>query len=1173
MLIETTTRAGTERMTETTTDTYTPIDRALADQAVALVRDWLLQSSRVEQDPAAARLAGVLSDPNGLAFTVGFVDGVVRPDDIHVAAHNLRALTPIIPRFLPWPLRTLIRAGAELSKLAPWAVVPTARWALRRMVRHLIVDASDARLGEAINRIKHDDPGIRLNVNLLGEAILGEQEAARRLEGTRRLLERADVDYVSIKVSATVAPHSPWAFDDAVAHAVTALTPLFELAASAPDGAKFINLDMEEYKDLDLTLAVFTALLDKPEFLNLEAGIVLQAYLPDALGAMIRLQEFSQTRRARGGAPIKVRVVKGANLPMEHVDAEIHGWPLATWHSKQESDASYKAVLDYALRPEHTDAVRIGVAGHNLFDVALAWLLANKRGVTSAIDFEMLLGMATAQAEVVRNEVGSLLLYTPVVHPNEFDVAIAYLVRRLEEGASQENFMSAVFELESSSALFERERDRFLASVAAIPTSVPTPNRVQDRPAEALAGATGLRASSTEEGFHSTPDSDHSIAANREWARAIQARMQGSELGAETAKQNLISKPAELNARIAAAVAAGAAWRALGTDARAEILHRAGTLLEARRGELLEVAGSECGKVIEQGDPEVSELVDFAHYYAERGRELDQVAGARFEPARLTVVTPPWNFPLAIPGGGVLAALASGSPVIFKPATEARRCGAVVAQALWDAGVPRELLQYVQLSEHGLGRELISHPDVQRVILTGGYETAELFRSFRMDLPLLAETSGKNAIIVTPSADLDLAAKDVAYSAFGHAGQKCSAASLVVLVGSVASSDRFRRQLIDAVSSYRVGMPWEPPSQVGPLIGPASGKLLRALTSLEPGQKWVLEPQQLDADGALWKPGIREGVEPGSEYHLTEYFGPVLGIMTADDLDEAIAIVNAIDYGLTSGLHSLDQDEIAVWAEQVEAGNLYVNRHITGAIVQRQPFGGWKKSSVGAGAKAGGPNYLVGLGSWHDAPVPGGVTTGPDPIADAAVAAARQAGLGESELSWLQAALETDYHAYAQEFGEARDVTGLAAEQNVLRYRQLAVTVRVEDATDAQLIRVIAAGARAGSPVTVSTPAALTPAVADYLAQLEFPVQVENRVQWGARAAALAAAGGRVRLLGGSVSELAAAVSGSPNLAIYAGEVVTSGRIELLTFLHEQAVSITAHRFGTPREYSLTLQN
>lgn len=1140
-------------MTQTTTVSTGHADIAeLADEAIALVKRWLDESRDIPTDTAAQRLAGVLSDPHGLDFTVGFVDGVVRPEDLSVAARRLRDLAPITPKFLPAALRGLVRLGGALAPAFPGIVVPISRRVLRGMVRHLIVDATDAKLGKAIRRIRSED-GVHLNINLLGEAILGEEEAARRLKGTRRLLERDDVDYVSIKVSSTVAPHSPWAFDAAVEHAADALVPLYRIAVAR---SKFINLDMEEYKDLDLTIAVFTSILDREEFRGLEAGIVLQAYLPDALGAMVRLQEWSAARVAAGGAPVKVRVVKGANLPMERVDAETHGWELATWHSKQASDSSYKAVLDYALRPEHVKNVRIGIAGHNLFDIALAWLLANRRQATDGIEFEMLLGMASAQATVVRRTVGSLLLYTPVVHPAEFDVAIAYLIRRLEEGASTDNFMSAVFELDGEPELFDRERDRFLASIASMPEGVPGPNRTQDRalPAEP----------SPNDSFENTPDTDPSLAANRAWGDAIRSRMTASTLGDDTVRDNTLSDAAALDAVISRATAAGDAWRALGAAGRAEILHRAGDALEARRADLLEVMGSEAGKVLEQGDPEVSEAIDFARYYAESAKRVEAIEGAVHKPVGLTVVTPPWNFPVAIPAGSTLAALASGSPVIIKPARQARRSGAVMVEALWEAGVPRDVLQYVQLDGRELGTQLVSAPAVERVILTGGYETAELFRSFRPDLPLLAETSGKNAIIVTPSADLDLAAKDVAYSAFGHAGQKCSAASLVILVGTVATSERFRRQLIDAVGSYKVGDPSDGTSRIGPLIGPAEGKLLHALTTLEPGESWVLEPERLDDDGQLWKPGIREGVASGSPFHLTEYFGPVLGIMTAKTLDEAIGMVNAIDYGLTSGLHSLDEDEVAQWLAAVQAGNVYVNRGTTGAIVQRQPFGGWKKAAVGTGTKAGGPNYLVGLSDWEDAPVTAEAPI--DAVSRAALAAAKDA---EADTVWLQGALATDAAAWAEEFGAVRDVTALETEQNALRYDTVPVTIRLERATATESIRVIAAGIRTGARVAVSAAEELPDAVRTWANAAGVVIAVEDEKGWGARAARLAESGGRIRLVGGDVATVAGYTSGSPAVAIYAGPVVSAGRIELLPYLREQAVSISSHRFGTPHRYAI----
>ncbi|WP_026538222.1 proline dehydrogenase family protein [Arthrobacter sp. 9MFCol3.1] len=1145
---------------------------ALAEDTIALVRHWLTEAAKVPVDASAEQLAGVLKDPNGLDFTVGFVDGVVRPEDLQVAARNLAALAPKVPAFLPWYMRSAVRLGGTMAPVLPQVVIPVARRVLREMVGHLIVDATDAKLGPAIAKIRKD--GIKLNVNLLGEAVLGEHEASRRLEGTHTLLSRPDVDYVSIKVSSTVAPHSAWAFDEAVEHVVEKLTPLFARAASyasAGQKAKFINLDMEEYKDLDMTIAVFTRILDKPEFKNLEAGIVLQAYLPDALSAMIRLQDWAAARRADGGAAIKVRVVKGANLPMEQVEASLHGWPLATWGTKQDSDTNYKRVINYSLHPDRIRNIRIGVAGHNLFDIAFAWLLAKQRGIADTaqqgIEFEMLLGMAQGQAEAVRQDVGSLLLYTPVVHPAEFDVAIAYLIRRLEEGASQDNFMSAVFELSENETLFEREKQRFLASLAKLDDEVPGPNRLQNRalPAAPL----------PHDSFENTADTDPSLPANRDWGRAILGRVTTSTLGNASVEAATINDAATLNAVIDTAVEKGKAWGALSGAERAEILHRAGDVLEARRADLLEVMASETGKTIDQGDPEISEAVDFAHYYAESARKLDDVDGATFVPAKLTVVTPPWNFPVAIPAGSTLAALAAGSAVVVKPAKQARRSGAVMIEALWEAGVPRDVLTMVQLGERELGQQLISHPAVDRVILTGGYETAELFRSFRKDLPLLAETSGKNAIIVTPSADLDLAAKDVAYSAFGHAGQKCSAASLVILVGSVAKSKRFHNQLIDAVTSLKVGYPQDPASQMGPIIEPANGKLLNALTTLGEGETWAVEPRKLDDSGKLWSPGVRSGVRRGSYFHLTEFFGPVLGVMTAETLEEAIAIQNQIEYGLTAGLHSLNTEELGIWLDTIQAGNLYVNRGITGAIVQRQPFGGWKKSAVGAGTKAGGPNYLVGLGEWVSKPSTAAGTPGAAP-AHAGVRRIEDAAKGfltADELAPLQRALASDARAWAEEFGTAKDVSGLSAERNVFRYRPLPVTVRLaEGEALAGLVRTVAAGVLAGSALTVSTAVELPAQLRAVLSGLGVAATVENDAEWLASAGTLAAAGklsgARIRLIGGDAKALSEATGGRPDLAVYVHPVTEAGRVELLPFLHEQAISITAHRFGTPNHIS-----
>ncbi|MGV8880870.1 MAG: proline dehydrogenase family protein [Rhodoglobus sp.] len=1137
-----------------------------ADEATATVRRWLTESKSAKPDASAERLAGVLKDPRGLEFTLGFVDGVVRPEDLRVAGRNLERISHIIPSFLPWYLRFVIMVGGAFAPVIPWPIVPIARWVLRRMVGHLVIDATPAKLTKTLAHLRAQNR--RLNLNLLGEAVLGEDEADRRLAGTRDLLARDDVDYVSIKVSSVASQLSMWAFDEMVDNVVTRLTPLYELAAGA-ETPKFINLDMEEYRDLDLTMAVFMKLLDQPQLGNLEAGIVLQTYLPDALGALQKLVTWATERQANGGAGIKVRIVKGANLAMEHVDAAIHGWPLATYNTKVDTDTNYKRVLDWAFRPDRAAAVRLGVAGHNLFDVAHAWHLAKRRGVSDRVEFEMLLGMATGQADAVAKDVGGLLLYTPVVHPNEFDSAISYLVRRLEENASSENFMSGVFELADDRRVFEREATRFREALEALEDDEePRPFRIQNR-ANAFDIAEGA-------GFSNEPDTDPSLSANREWAARILERSADSTLGIDTIDAATVTDADDLESIIAGAREASGDWLARPAADRARVLHDAGDVLAAFRGRLIEVMASETGKTIAEADVEVSEAVDFARYYSRHSLELDHVDGATFVPPRLIVVTPPWNFPVAIPAGSVLAALAAGSSVIIKPAPQARRSGAVMVEALWEAGIPRELLRLVDIEEGDLGRQLVAHESVDRVILTGGWETATLFRSWRNDLPLLAETSGKNAIIVTPSADLDLAVADVVRSAFGHAGQKCSAASLVILVGSVATSERFRRQLVDSVRSLRVGYPQDAVSQMGPLVEPASGKLLGALTTLDEGQSWLVEPRQLDEVGQLWSPGVRDGVAAGSEFHLTEYFGPVLGIMTAHSLDEAIDLQNAVPYGLTTGIHSLDPTEVSRWLDTVEAGNLYVNRGITGAIVRRQPFGGWKRSTVGTGAKAGGPNYLVTLGSWQPIPRTPVNNIKLDGLGRkvASVIKKSQSALDFPDFDWVRAAGQSDEIAWAEEFGLSRDVSGLHVERNVLRYRPVHVTIRLSEGEHlSHLIRLIAAASRVDAPITISSALPVPTALIESFDELNpiadvRRVTVESDASWRGRADVLT---GRVRLVGGDARALAEAVDGSPDVAIYSGPVTTSGRIELLPFVHEQAVSVTAHRFGNPNRAMLKL--
>ncbi len=1078
--------------------------------AVALARRWAAARG---EDPGSVRLAALVADPDGLDLAVRFVDRVVRPEDPRVAARELARLRRHPgsgTTALGGVDRALLAAGSLAAPLAPAVVVPLARARLRALVGHLVADAGPG-LGPHLATIHAQ--GFRTNLNLLGEAVLGEAEARRRMRRVATLAARPDVDHVSVKVSSVASRLSPWALD---ADAERIRSRLRVLAASAARHDAALTVDMEEYQHLHLTLRAFWGLLEDPTLHDARLGLAVQAYVPDALAVVDEITDRAFARVRAGGRPVTVRLVKGANLPMEHVDAELHGWPPAPYATKAETDASYVRLLDRTLDAARTPAVRVGVASHNLFHVALAHVLATDRGVRDAMHVEMLLGMAPAQARAVLRDVGTVRLYTPVVARQDADVAIAYLVRRLEETAAEQNVVRAL--LADDDAALDAHEAAFRASVQDAPSVGSRPRR-RTHPPSPLPSPPDARPGRA--GFANAADTDPADPATAVWAATALAHR------VDVPPPVPLRSVADVDAAVGRAVAARASWAATPSRERAAFLMRVADALENRRADLLSVMAHEAGKTPAEADPEVSEAVDFARYYADRALDLADgvVPGARFRPGGVTVVTPPWNFPVAIPVGSVLAALAAGSPVLAKPAPQTPRCAALalgaVQQVLDDAGAPPGVLQVVTAPEDEVGRRLVAHPEVARVLLTGSIETARLFASWREDLDVLAETSGKNAIVVTPSADVDLAVADVVRSAFGHAGQKCSAASLLILVGSAGYSARLRRQLADAVRSIAVGPATDPATAMGPLVEPASGKLLRALTTLDPGERWLVRPRRLDDAGRLWTPGVKHGVRPGSFFHLTECFGPVLGVMHAPTLEQAVALQNAVPFGLTGGLHSLDEDEIARWLDRVEVGNAYINRHITGAIVRRQPFGGWKASTVGPGAKAGGPHYVAQLGTWSDAD-----------------------DVPTDDEGWLAWAAADDARAWS-DLGRPVDPSGLASEANVLTHRPIPhLTLRVgDDAREREVRRVLAAARLVGVPVTVS------------------PAPDEPHEAFAARVREGDVVG-RLRAVGRCPGLAAAARTRAGEVALLDGPVLASGHRELLTVLREQSVSRTNHRFG-----------
>jgi RHH-type proline utilization regulon transcriptional repressor/proline dehydrogenase/delta 1-pyrroline-5-carboxylate dehydrogenase len=1111
----------------------------VADAAVDLVAQWMTAASASRRSAAdAKRLADLLDDPDGVVFAMRFVDRVIRPEDNDVAARQFADIVADSgsPKFLGPIDRVLMQLGARLAPMFPEIVMPLAKRRMRALVGHLIADADPDKLGAHLAR--ETDAGFSLNVNLLGEAVLGEDEAERRFAATCDVLARDDVDYASIKISAIVSQLNLWAFDHTLDRVEDRLRTLYR-AAQQTSPPKFVNLDMEEYRDLELTVEAFTTVLDEPEFAGLTAGIVLQAYLPDSFPYLQRLTAWANERSGHGGH-IKIRLVKGANLAMEKTEAALHGWEQAPYRTKEETDANYKRCLDWVLTAERTKGVRVGVASHNLFDVAWAHLLAQSRGVADRVDFEMLKGMAPDHASNIRDLSYGMRLYTPVVRREDFDTSISYLIRRLEENSSPENFIHSIFRLAPASREFAEQEERFRRSLAIRWEVSAGPNRLQDRShPQPFDGV---------QPFANEPDTDPALPANRVWL------MERITDRADPLRAPLVTDTGRVDEVVARAVEAQRSWWARPADERRDALHRVADTMANRRGDLLTVMIHEAAKTPAEADPEISEAIDFARWYADHAVGLGAVPGARFEPLGVVTVVPPWNFPVAIPAGGVFAALAAGSSVILKPAPETPKCAEVLAEICWEAGIPADVLQYLRVPDDAVGRHLVTHDDVGGVILTGSWETAGLFKSWKPALRLFAETSGKNALVVSPHADLDLAAADLVASAFGHSGQKCSAASLGILVGDVYDSDRFRRQLVDAARSLHMGQTADLETVFGPVIRTPEDPLLRALTTLDEGEAWLLEPQRLDDEGRLWSPGIRLGVAGDSWFHETECFGPVLGLMRARDLDHAIDLQNASDYGLTGGIHTLEADEVEQWLDAVEVGNAYVNRKITGAIVRRQPFGGWKRSAVGPGAKAGGPNYVAQLGTWH----PDGEPDDPD----VPIAAVRRASdvvatqIGDRAASWLRAAARSDEAWWQREIGWAHDPSALGYEANILRYLPRPdILIRIPD--EGRLVegvRCVMAAIRAGGAFTVSMGEHI-----DMLGELPVQVVVETEQELMARLSDLRF--GRVRHVGDPSDDFHSA-AWQAEVDVDDAPVTAAGRVELIHYVREQAISRTMHRFG-----------
>jgi RHH-type proline utilization regulon transcriptional repressor/proline dehydrogenase/delta 1-pyrroline-5-carboxylate dehydrogenase len=1140
-----------------------------------------------EERARRRRLSRLLGDPKGQLLSVLLTDRVARDKTFEHSAETVSYLVARlgVPKFMTPAERLQLTLGSAVGSLAPHLTGKLIARHIRDEVEGLVFPLE--KLTAYLSRRKAE--GIGVNVNQLGEEVLGEAQAIARLGQYLALLARPEIDTISVKLSSIFSQIDLFAWESSQAQLAERLRQIYR--AAQRDSQKLVYLDMEAYKDLRFTLELFQRLLDEPELSALTAGVVLQAYIPDSFRLQRELIAWAVERRRRGGAPIRLRIVKGANLAAERVFASRMGWELPIYPSKHEVDANYKRMLMAAMEPEAAHAVRLGIASHNVFDLAFGLVLRASRAVEDAVGFEVLEGMANSLQKALALIGAPVLTYAPAVGAAEMDSAIAYLIRRLDENTAPENYLSHAFSMRRGDAAYEAQAERFRRALRALDRPGDAARRPQNRFAEPVDLSKGAA-------FANEPDTDFAVANHRQVVlRALGelGRRACFDLCSVIAGKRCDTGPVALGfdpsrprvvpyryhlARAAdlerAVAVAERAQRAPQKSAdRREIVRRVAQLLRRRRAELIAAMVLDAGKRVGEADSEVSEAIDFAEYYLRlaEGRERDERIAAR--PKGVVLVTSPWNFPLAIPMSGVLAAFLGENSVIFKPALETAFVGERMATLLYDAGVPPEALSFV-LCRDEEGSLLLRHPGVAAVVLTGATSTAQFFLEQRPDLDLHAETGGKNALIISALADRELAIRDLVASAFGYAGQKCSAASLAILLGPVHDDPYFLEQLRDAALSLSVGSAWDPASVVTPLIRPPGPALERGLSALEPGESWLLEPRCHPDNPCLWSPGIKLGVAPGSFCHETELFGPVLSVLRADDLDAAIELANATRYGLTGGLHSLDEREQARFVERAQCGNLYINRTITGAIVGRQPFGGHKASSVGPGAKAGGPNYVDQLMELSDA---GPELDGPPADALASLPAAARAllewaaeRLGQSELPRLRARLQDYLDWVERHFRVAHSTAAVLGQDNVLLYRPAGPLLIVGDEGGRALdvLSTLGAGLIAGCEMHLSLSAAgvgglAAPEWLPLARAARVPIEVESPSELAARLDR--AVGGFERLrwvaqAGRSPPDALLRAAAAINCHVSRRAVLGHGRYELTFHYREQTISVDFHRYG-----------
>jgi RHH-type transcriptional regulator, proline utilization regulon repressor / proline dehydrogenase / delta 1-pyrroline-5-carboxylate dehydrogenase len=887
----------------------------------------------------------------------------------------------------------LIRTGVRAAKIVPWVSGQFLRWNVSGMARQFIAGRNPKDVMKMLR--KRRSQGIGFTVDLLGEAVVSEQEANEYASRCLELLEHLGretrgwtdplgknaelfpVVNLSVKISALYSQMNPADPADAIIHLAPKLRPILRRAR---DLGAFVNFDMEGYAHKNATLELFRTLFTETEFRDWpQVGIVIQAYLRDAENDLLDLLDWGRAR----GTRFAVRLVKGAYWDFEKIKSRQNGWACPVFLQKPESDLNFELLTQILLANESTVTAAFG--SHNVRSIAHAQALAEQLGIDrSRFEFQLLYGMAGPVKRALVEMGYRVREYCPV---GELLPGMSYLVRRLLENTSNEGFLRAKFSENVS-------EDELLRNPADLISQ--GPNGARDVEVNSDGASLDTPAGDT---YENAPLVNFVYEQNQDRMREALARVRpqlgqkyplvinGEKVWTEktiasinpTSPEDVVGHVAEAGIpeaerAVKAARDAFEKWSRTSFETRCRLLERAADIMHRRRFELSALEVFEVGKAWAEADGDIREAIDFCRFYAHqmrligRPRLTQHVLGEEsyqhYWPRGVALIIAPWNFPMAILCGMTTAALVTGNTVIMKPAEQSAVIGAMLMEIFEEAGVPPGVLNYLPGKGSVMGAHLVDHKDVDLIAFTGSrevglriWESAGKTREGQRELKrVICEMGGKNAVIIDADADLDEAIVDTIYSAFGYQGQKCSACSRLIILEEIYP--RAIERLLNAAASLRVGNPEEPGIIVGPVIdGTAYKRILEYIDTGKNESRLAFQRADVPQKGFFIPPTIFTNVSPKTRIACEEIFGPVLSVMKARDLDEAFEIANSTEFALTAGFFSRSPANIERAKAEIVAGNVYVNRSCTGAVVGRHPFGGFKMS--GGGTKAGGADYLL----------------------------------------------------------------------------------------------------------------------------------------------------------------------------------------------------------------------